>query len=201
MLAIVLGSMAAAAAARPLADRARPAPAAQLLRRAALTLLAAALVASIAAAVGAERRGGSAPTGAAAGRLVSAQSNRYAYWKVALNTFAEHPANGTGAGGFAVAWLQHRDIAENVRDAHSLYIETAAELGVIGLAALALLLAGAVRTTRHALRRAGPAAAGAAAGLAAWALHAGLDWDWEMPALTLVAIVLLARLAAEAEPQ
>jgi O-antigen ligase len=201
MLVIVLGVMAAAAATRPLADRARAAPAAQLLRRAALTLLAAALVASIAAAVGAERRGGTAATGAAAGRLVSAQSNRYAYWKVALTTFADHPANGIGAGGFAVAWLQHRDIAENVRDAHSLYIETAAELGVVGLAALALLLAGAVSTTRHALRRAGPAAAGAAAGLAAWALHAGLDWDWEMPALTLVAVVLLARLAAEAEPQ
>ena len=37
-------------------------------------------------------------------------------------------------------------------------------------------------------------AAGAIAALVAYAVHAGLDWDWEMPALTLVALVLAARL-------
>jgi hypothetical protein len=26
--------------------------------------------------------------------------------------------------------------------------------------------------------------------LATWFVHANLDWDWEMPALTLVALVL-----------
>ena len=40
-----------------------------------------------------------------------------------------------------------------------------------------------------------PKAAGAIAALAVYATHAGLDWDWEMPALTLVALVLAARLA------
>jgi hypothetical protein len=34
------------------------------------------------------------------------------------------------------------------------------------------------------------ASAGVAAGLAAWAIHAGLDWDWEMPALSLLALLL-----------
>jgi len=28
-----------------------------------------------------------------------------------------------------------------------------------------------------------------------YAIHAGLDWDWELPALTLVALTLAARLA------
>ena len=68
-----------------------------------------------------------------------------------------------------------------MRDAHSLYLETLAELGLVGFALLALLIGGVAVTAR----RAGPAAA-----LAAWALHAGVDWDWELPALTLVAIVL-----------
>ena len=36
-----------------------------------------------------------------------------------------------------VEWLQRREIAEGVRDAHSLYLETAAELGLVGLLALA----------------------------------------------------------------
>jgi hypothetical protein len=40
------------------------------------------------------------------------------------------------------------------------------------------------------------AGAGPAAALAAWAFHAGLDWDWEMPALTLVAIVLAGHVMA-----
>ena len=35
-----------------------------------------------------------------------------------------------------------------------------------------------------------PALAGPVAALAAYALHAGVDWDWELPALTLVALVL-----------
>jgi O-antigen ligase len=83
-----------------------------------------------------------------------------------------------------------------VRDAHSLYLETAAELGLVGLALL-LALAGSVAV---AARRAAPAAAGPVAVLAAYGLHAGVDWDWELPALTLVALVLaglvLARSAA-----
>jgi O-Antigen ligase len=200
MLAVLAVTMAGAAKlAGPVADRGAALPG-RLLRQSALALLAVALVVSGAAAVRAEGRGGVAPTGADAKRLVSVQSNRYAYWKVAARTFADHPVAGVGAGGFAVAWLRERDIAETVRDAHSLYIETAAELGLIGLAALALLVLGALRSAGAALRRAGPPAAGAAAALAAWALHAALDWDWEMPALTLVAVVLLARLAAEAEP-
>lgn len=191
MLAVLAVTMAAAA----LAPRPEGTARSRTLRGVALALLAAALVASAVAAVSGESRGGTAPTGADARRLVSVQSNRYEYWKVALRTFADHPIAGVGAGGFAVAWLRERDIAEPVRDAHSLPIETAAELGLIGLGALALLVVGAWRTAAAA----GPAAAGATAGLATWALHSLLDWDWEMPALTLVAVVLLARLAAEAE--
>jgi hypothetical protein len=32
-----------------------------------------------------------------------------------------------------------------------------------------------------------------------WATHAALDWDWEMPALALVAIVLAGLVVAAAE--
>jgi hypothetical protein len=42
-------------------------------------------------------------------------------------------------------------------------------------------------------------AAGPAAGLAVWLVHATLDWDWEMPALTLVAIALAGMLCAAAD--
>jgi len=132
---------------------------------------------------------------AAPSRLASVQSNRYEYWRVALRSFAEHPLRGAGSGGFQAEWLRERPFREGVRDAHSLYLETAAELGLVGLALLALVFGGVA----SAARRAGPAFAGTLATLAAWALHAGLDWDWEMPALTLVAVVLAGHTLATSE--
>jgi hypothetical protein len=39
-------------------------------------------------------------------------------------------------------------------------------------------------------------AAGPIAGLVVYAAHAPLDWDWQMPAVTLVAIVLAGALLA-----
>ena len=127
--------------------------------------------------------------GADAARFGSVGSNRYAYWRVAVDACADHPLEGVGAGGFRVEWLARRPFAETVRDAHSLELETLAELGLVGLA----LPGAAVRRRRspRARRAADPAlAAGPAAALAVWAVHSGVDWDWEMPALTLVAVVL-----------
>ncbi|WP_028059689.1 O-antigen ligase family protein [Candidatus Solirubrobacter pratensis] len=145
-------------------------------------LAAAALVAALAITVVAAAHGGRAAVPQGASRLASVESNRYAYWRAGLGTFADHPLKGVGSGGYRVEWLQRRDFAETVRDAHSLYVETAAELGIVGLLALAALFGGVAAAVRH------EAVAGAA--LAAWAVHAGVDWDWEMPALTLVAVLL-----------
>ena len=60
-----------------------------------------------------------------------------------MGAFGRHPVLGTGSGGFAVEWLRERTIDESVRDVHSLYLETATELGLVGLALLAVFLAGA----------------------------------------------------------
>jgi O-antigen ligase len=168
------------------------------LRAAALAALVLVVAVTAVAVSRAERRGGTATRAATPSRLVSAQSNRYAYWRVAIRTFAAHPLVGVGSGGFRVEWLRERPFAESVRDAHSLYLETAAELGVVGLAALALGVGGGSAVCARAVRREGPRAAPAVAAVALWALHAGIDWDWEMPALSLVTLLLLARLAPPA---
>ena len=138
-------------------------------------------------------------TGAGAGRLTSVSSNRYEYWRVALNAFRDDPLVGAGSGGFRVVWLQERPIRETVRDTHSLEFEVAAELGLVGLLALALLCGGVAVTARRALAHHGPIAAGAAAALVVWFLHASIDWDWEMPAVTLPALVLTGLLITQAE--
>ncbi len=136
------------------------------------------------------------PLGPGAGRLVSLQSNRYAYWRVALRAFAQEPIRGVGAGGWAVYWLRWRPFAEGAQDAHSLPLQTAAELGIVGLALLAAFLAGVVVAARAADRADPAAAAGAIAGVVVWVAHAPLDWDWQMPAVTLVALVLAGLLLA-----
>jgi hypothetical protein len=134
--------------------------------------------------------------GATAGRLTSADSPRYDYWRVALRSFGDDPLWGSGAGGFVVDWLRERPEIRAARDAHSLPVETLAELGLVGGLALALVVGGVVLSARDVQRRDPALAAGLAAGLAAYAFHASIDWDWEMPALTLVAVALAGALLA-----
>jgi hypothetical protein len=131
-----------------------------------------------------------------AARYESLQSNRYAYWRVAVRAFRDEPLHGVGAGGWAVYWLRLRPFAEGAQDAHSLPLQTAAELGVIGLALLAAFLAGVALAARRALRVAPALAAGPTAACVVYVAHAPLDWDWQMPAVTLVALVLAGVLLA-----
>jgi O-Antigen ligase len=138
-------------------------------------------------------------TGATPSRLVSVDSNRYQYWRVAIDVFGEHPLVGAGAGAFRVEWLQRRSVDESVVDAHSVVIETVAELGLVGLLALALLLGGTAVAARRAYHLAPELAAGPTAVTAVWMTHSLLDWDWEMPAVTLIALVCAGALVAAAD--
>jgi O-antigen ligase len=149
-------------------------------------------------AVGAKDRSANPPSPGAT-RLTSLQSNRYAYWKVAWRAFRDEPLRGVGGGGWAVYWLRYRPFNAGAQDAHSLYLQTAAELGVIGLALLGSFFAGVALAARRALRVAPNLAAGPIAGVTVWAAHAAVDWDWEMPALTLLAILLAGTLVALGE--
>ena len=113
-------------------------------------------------------------------------SFRSAYWKAALAEMRERPLLGSGAGSFYLTWREHRVVDTEVRDAHSLYVETLAELGPVGLVLVLVLV---VLPLAVAVGRRGDAVgATAAAGFAVFAVHAGLDWDWEMPVVTLVAL-------------
>jgi hypothetical protein len=161
--------------------------------------VAAALVGLLAAGLGERPTEAELGAGAGAGRLTTASSNRYEYWRVALNAFAREPLTGIGAGGFRVEWLRERRVREAVRDAHSLPVETAAELGLPGLLGLAALVVGVALAARRALARHRALAAGATAALTTWFLHACIDWDWEVPAVTMPAIVLAGVLTALSE--
>ena len=60
-------------------------------------------------------------------------SGRYQFWSAALDAFEAHPLDGIGAGGYEAYWDQHGTLAMPVRNAHSLFFETMAELGIVGL--------------------------------------------------------------------
>lgn len=133
-----------------------------------------------------------------AGRYATLQSNRYEYWRVAGRAFADEPIRGVGAGGWGVYWREYRPFAEGAHDAHSLPLQTAAELGLVGLALLAAWLAGVGLAARAAYRADPAAAAGPIAGCVVWASHVMLDWDFQMPAATLPVLVLAGALLATA---
>ena len=120
-------------------------------------------------------------------RLFTLRSNgRLEMWQVSFDQHDRHPWLGEGAGTFEQAWLRQRTIPGQVRDAHGIYAETLGELGWIGLALLVLMFAvPAVAALRCRDDLAVPAAFGP---YAAFLVHAGLDWDWEMPAVTLLAV-------------
>ena len=128
-------------------------------------------------------------------RLLSTSgSGRSEYSRVAWSLVRDEPLLGGGAGSFEARWFRERTVAFQARDAHNLYLETLAELGPV---ALALLLA-TLALPLLALRRArvftfAPAAAGA---YVAYLAHAGVDWDWEIPAVTVSAIFCAAVLLA-----
>jgi O-antigen ligase len=119
-------------------------------------------------------------------RLTDPSSNgRKDHWSVALKGFAQQPLHGQGAGTYEFTWDRYRKIVLPVTDAHSLYFEVLDEFGVPGLllvvATIGLILWTLLRGVRGPNRMV--YAALFAAGLA-WAIHAGVDWDWEMPAVT-----------------
>jgi hypothetical protein len=136
------------------------------------------------------KEGTNSPANTGATRLATLQSNRYAYWRVGFKAFAAEPVRGVGAGGWAVWWLRYRTVDEFAQDAHSLPVQTLAELGLVGIVLLGSSFVGIGLAARRAYRAAPGLTAGPLAGLVVYAAHAPLDWDWQMPAVTIVALVL-----------
>lgn len=140
-------------------------------------------------------------------RLLSADSeNRWVWWKEALGAFSDRPIAGWGAGSFPVVHLLYRRDELSVKQPHSVPLQWFAETGVIGgllaAGAFALLLWCAVR----AVRRVAPSRnrllmAAMMSGAFVYAVHAFYDWDWDIPAVTLPALLFLGLLAGMAAPE
>ncbi len=119
--------------------------------------------------------------------LSLADDDRAKFWSVALQMIFRHPLLGQGAGSFARTWLQQRSVDHNTLEAHNSYLEVAAELGPVGLGLLLIAVSAPLTALRR--RRASsdfvPSAAGA---YSAFLLSAAIDWVWDVPLLTLIAL-------------
>jgi hypothetical protein len=133
-------------------------------------------------------------------RLLSFSGNgRADLWRLAWDDAKENSVLGAGSGTYERYFLAHQPPeVGRVRDAHGLYIETLAELGPFGL----ILLLGALAVPLTALwaARTHPLVPGAAGAYAAYLVHTGVDWDWELPAVTLTGLLCGAAILIAARP-
>ncbi|MDX6714876.1 MAG: hypothetical protein QOH30_1434 [Baekduia sp.] len=152
-------------------------------------------------------------------RLTSVGSVRARYWDESIKIFEAHTLKGVGAGGYATARLRYRTDRLAVRHSHGYAVQTAADLGLLGLLASgALLLAWLVATgrtlgwrvplpaaARHALRRRVPdeqrvdprvtfgpehvAMATLATVVLVFGVHSFVDWTWFVPGTAVIGLL------------
>jgi O-Antigen ligase len=124
--------------------------------------------------------------------LNSSGSGRWQFWSAAISEFRAHPLKGGGAGSWQAWWLQHGSLKVYSEFAHSLYLETLGELGIVGLlliaAAVVVGVSGAVRSAL--LLESGEVAAAAACGIAFF-VAAAYDWVWQLSGIAVVGVGMI----------
>lgn len=143
----------------------------------------------------------SAPTSGSSnlnGRLLSlGGSGRVTQWKVSWHQYEAHPWLGGGAGTWADYWFHYRPVASVVHNVHNEYLEMLSDLGPVGLVLLFIFVLVPYAAYRRA--RSMPLASAAAAALAAFLVHATVDWDWQLAGVTVPALLCGVALVAAGE--
>jgi O-antigen ligase len=123
-------------------------------------------------------------------------SNRYDFYRVALDGFTAHPAAGLGIDNFGQLYLLERKSSETPRYPHSLELRALSQTGLVGALLLAGAFAAALVAAVRAMRRGAGRLAGAVAGGATvaflyWLVHGSFDWFWEFASLGGAAFAML----------
>ena len=134
--------------------------------------------------------------------LSASGTGRFTLWQVAWKDFAASPIFGVGAQNWEATYYELREQPGGfARQPHSLPLEVLSERGLVG----GMLLFGFVgvcvvsgmwqRYTQF--QSEGKAQAGAlVAAIAYWFVHSSVEWFWQIPAVTMPAILFLALLVA-----
>ncbi len=130
-------------------------------------------------------------------RIVSSNSgNRWVWWKEAAGAWSDKPLQGWGAGSFAVTHKLYREVELSVVQPHNMPLQFLAETGIVGTllvsGALGFLLLSALERVRAmAAGRERDVAVALFAGAAGWLVHGLVDWDWDIPGVTVPALLFL----------
>jgi O-antigen ligase len=130
-------------------------------------------------------------------RFASASGNgRYQWWSESVDIAEERPLEGIGPGTWEFRWARDGTLPGFIRDAHSLYFQTAAELGFPGLALVLALTGFVVVAATRRTSGADPAdravLAAATAGCATFVTSALVDWSWQLPVLPATFLLIAA---------
>jgi hypothetical protein len=106
-----------------------------------------------------------------------------------VHDFRTHPVAGIGARGYYNSYLRLGHTSETPLRAHSLYFDTLAEGGLIGLVLLGVALVPFVVLLWR--RRSRLTVAATLAGGVIFLVHAGVDWMWTVPPVGMLFFVLL----------
>ena len=217
MTLVVCAAVGLIQAALFLARRHRLGPRVEISRRTSLRVLGATALVGIAIALAAglpgeisdrwtEFKQPGTPSQTSVARFESASgSNRYQLWGAAIDANATAPLTGIGPGTYEFWESREGTIASFVRDAHSLYFESLAELGVVGLVLIVglvglVLAVGATRAWRAGSSEPRGWLAAATAACVAFAVAAAVDWAWEMTVLPVTFFVLAAAILGQSAP-
>jgi hypothetical protein len=127
-------------------------------------------------------------------------AGRHDFYRVAIKAFGEKPLLGHGAGTYQFSWNQLRSIHVTVHDAHSLYLQAFAELGLAGglivLALVGLLLWTGFSAWRAARGSQRELYAALFAAALSFAVGAAFDWFWEIAAMGAIFFLASGALVA-----
>ncbi|MDX6691668.1 MAG: hypothetical protein QOG15_3125 [Solirubrobacteraceae bacterium] len=143
-----------------------------------------------------------ADPGDAAGRLTSLGSTRYDFWRVAIDVWRDHPIGGLGQDNFLDTYAtRRRSSFEEPRWVHSLPLRLLAHTGIVGAGLFAAFLFAVAWAAARVWRRRGTVATRGAAGVALmplviWLVHGSVDWLWEFPLLSGLALALAGAVVA-----
>jgi O-antigen ligase/polysaccharide polymerase Wzy-like membrane protein len=139
-------------------------------------------------------------------RIVSSNSgNRWVWWEEAAGAWTAKPLGGWGAGSFPVTHKLYRQVELGVAQPHNVPLQFLAETGLVGalmvMSAIALLFYAALRRV-HAMRqgREREMAVALVAAAVAWLVHGLVDWDWDIPGVTLPVLLFLGVVVARRAP-
>jgi len=128
-------------------------------------------------------------------------AGRYDFNSVAIDSFVDNPLTGTGAGTYKFEWTQNRSSDLIAQDAHSLYLESFADLGLVGGLMVLSLIISMVWLAILAWRLSPPADRDRTAALLAVLLGIvvalGIDWTWELAATAALLMTIVGCLVAE----